>query len=202
VRVLGWRGTDEELMERMVRDRAAQAALLHDRFAGEVNGLVWRLLGADQEHDDIVHQIFCQLILNVHVVREAEKLPGWVRSVTVHTVYSELRKRGVRRLFAAAQSRKPEEFEDAAASLESRDLLARVYSVLDRMPAANRMAFSLRYIEGKQLSEVATLCGCSLATVKRRVARAEADLADLRRVFEEGRGALADAFAASREEES
>lgn len=185
VRVLGWRGTDEELLQRLQRDRAAAGALLHDRFAPEVNGLVWRLLGADQEHDDLVHQIFCRLIVNAHRVREAEKLAGWVRSVTVNTVYSELRKRGVRRLFVAAQSRKPEEFEDAAATLESRDLLARVYTVLDGMPAADRMAFSLRYIEGKQLSEVATLCGCSLATVKRRVARAEGELADLRRVFEQ-----------------
>jgi RNA polymerase sigma-70 factor, ECF subfamily len=190
VRVLSWRGTDEELLQRLQRDRAAAGALLHDRFAPEVNGLVWRLLGADQEHDDLVHQIFCRLIVHAHRVREADKLAGWVRSVTVNTVYSELRKRGVRRLFVAAQSRKPEEFEDAAASLESRDLLARVYTVLDRLPAADRLAFSLRYIEGKRLSEVATLCDCSLATVKRRVARAEVELADLRRVFEQRSAAM------------
>jgi RNA polymerase sigma-70 factor (ECF subfamily) len=183
--VLSWRGTDEELLQRLQRDRAATGALLHDRFGGEVNGLVWRLLGADQEHDDIVHLVFCRLISHAHRVREADKLAGWVRSVTVNTVYSELRKRGVRRLFVATQARRPEEFEDAATSLESRDLLARVYTVLDRLPAADRMAFSLRYVEGKQLSEVATLCGCSLATVKRRVGRAEAELAELRRVFEQ-----------------
>ncbi len=185
VKVIGFRGSDAELLERLHRDGDGAAGLLHDRFSGEVNGLVWRLLGPDQDHDDIVQVVFCRLLQHVHKVREADKLRSWVRSVTVNSVYSELRKRGVRRLFFANESRKPEQFVDAPATLESRDLLARIYTELNRMPANERMAFSLRYIEGKQLSEVAELCGCSLATVKRRVARAEQRVEHLRQAFEE-----------------
>ncbi len=185
VKLIGFRGTDAELLERLHRDGDGAAGLLHDRFASEVNGLVWRLLGPDQDHDDIVQVVFCRLLQHVGKVREAERLGSWVRSVTVNAVYSELRKRGVRRLFFAREIRKPEQFVDAPATMESRDLLARVYTELDRMPANERMAFSLRYIEGKQLADVAELCGCSLATVKRRVARAESRVEHLRQAFEE-----------------
>ena len=37
-----------------------------------------------------------------------------------------------------------------------------------------RIAWTLRRVEGLELSEVASLAGCSLATAKRRIAEAEA----------------------------
>jgi RNA polymerase sigma-70 factor (ECF subfamily) len=45
--------------------------------------------------------------------------------------------------------------------------------VLDRLPVNERLAWSLRHIEGEQLESVAVLCGCSLATAKRRIAAAQ-----------------------------
>jgi RNA polymerase sigma-70 factor (ECF subfamily) len=172
VKVLPFRGTDAELLIRLQADPEAAAAALHDRFAREVNALVWRLLGADQEHHDIVQDIFIKLLTSCKSVREADKLGGWVQRVTVNTVYSELRKRGVRRLFLAEQQVAPSRAFDQTAHVESRDLLARVYGELGRMGAAERVAFSLRYIEQKPLSEVAELCDCSLATIKRRLRKA------------------------------
>ncbi len=47
------------------------------------------------------------------------------------------------------------------------------YRVLDTLPDDERMAFSLRFISEMQLTEVAEACRVSLATVKRRLARAE-----------------------------
>jgi DNA-directed RNA polymerase specialized sigma24 family protein len=44
---------------------------------------------------------------------------------------------------------------------------------LHTLPDATRVAWQLRYVEGYQLSEVAELCHCSLATAKRRIADAE-----------------------------
>jgi RNA polymerase sigma-70 factor (ECF subfamily) len=41
--------------------------------------------------------------------------------------------------------------------------------VLDAVPADQRIAWTLRHIEGEQLEAVADLCGCSLATAKRRI---------------------------------
>ena len=180
VRLLGFRGSDDELLRWLQSGEPGAAAVLHARFAGEVNRMVWRLLGADQDHDDIVQHVFCKLLVSTDQVREAEKLGGWVRSVTVNAVYSELRKRSVRRLFLAAQAVQPEQFEDSVSNAESRQVLARVYTVLESMPIAERMAFSLRHIDGKPLAEVAELCGCSLATAKRRIGRAHERFGEMR----------------------
>jgi RNA polymerase sigma-70 factor (ECF subfamily) len=185
VKLMGFRGTDEELLERLHRDGNAAAGLLHDRFSAEVNGLVWRLLGPDNDHDDIVQTVFCRLLLHVGKVRESDRLSSWVRSITVNAVYSELRKRSVRRVFWKTESSKPEPYQDGGNDVESRDLLQRVYAELELMPAAERVAFCLRYVDGKQLAEVAELCDCSLATIKRRLQKAEAKLEPLRNSFEE-----------------
>ena len=48
------------------------------------------------------------------------------------------------------------------------------YRLLDTLPENERLAFSLRFIAEMELTEVAAACGCSLATIKRRLTRAEA----------------------------
>ena len=53
------------------------------------------------------------------------------------------------------------------------DAYRRTYLLLDRLPADERIAFALRYIEGMELAQVAVVCDVSLATIKRRLGRAE-----------------------------
>ena len=59
---------------------------------------------------------------------------------------------------------------DAVAELRS------VYAIVDELPTNERLALILRRVEGLPLEEVAALCDCSLATVKRRIAAAEKHL--------------------------
>jgi RNA polymerase sigma-70 factor (ECF subfamily) len=44
---------------------------------------------------------------------------------------------------------------------------------LQTMPADDRIAWTLRYIERHRLEAVAELSGCSLATAKRRIQRGQ-----------------------------
>lgn len=64
------------------------------------------------------------------------------------------------------------------ASPEIRAQLAQIYALLRTVPADERIAWTLRYIERHRLEVVAELVGCSLATAKRRIARAQAFLAE------------------------
>jgi urease subunit alpha len=51
--------------------------------------------------------------------------------------------------------------------------LAMMHRALDEMPVNQRLAWSLRHIEGERLETVALLCHCSLATAKRRIVAAQ-----------------------------
>jgi RNA polymerase sigma-70 factor, ECF subfamily len=186
------RSRDTELAHRLRTDASGVAGELHDRFAASVNRLVWRLLGADPDHNDIVQQVFFKVMRNGHRLRDPERLSAWVQSITVNTVYEELRRRDVRRLFVRDWG--PVEFHpDLVRDVEVRDLLARTKALIERLPAKERVVFVLHHIEGRPLAEVAELSGFSLATAKRRLQSANrrfqsslAKNADLKRLFSEG----------------
>jgi RNA polymerase sigma-70 factor (ECF subfamily) len=58
---------------------------------------------------------------------------------------------------------------DPVAALEVR----RVYALLEQLDEDDRAAFVLRRLDGMELTETADACGVSLATIKRRISRAE-----------------------------
>jgi RNA polymerase sigma-70 factor (ECF subfamily) len=65
------------------------------------------------------------------------------------------------------------DIEAPAAPPEDKEALRATYRILSRLPADERIAFALRFIDGMELTEVAAACRVSLATIKRRVARAK-----------------------------
>jgi RNA polymerase sigma-70 factor (ECF subfamily) len=92
--------------------------------------------------------------------------------LTVNKVRSELRKRRVRRWFHGGSTNdvpEPKHIDDH----DAREALRRTYAILDGLAANERLAFVLRHIEGVPLAEAADACSCSLATIKRYLARAE-----------------------------
>lgn len=175
---LRWRGSDEALCQRVRHDVDGGAVLLCDRFGDEINRLVWSLLGPDADHDDVVQDIYVNILAGVRRVREPDKLASWVRSVTIKTVRWELRKRSLRR---KRYFPKPEMdgYAMVSTDVEGRQQLRYLFGIVERLSVDQRLAFSLRFIHRQSLPEVARMCGCSLTTIKRRLGRAEKRIAKL-----------------------
>ena len=57
----------------------------------------------------------------------------------------------------------------ASSSPEEVETVKRVYAVIEKLPAKERIPFTLRYIGEMDLVEVADVCEVSLATIKRRL---------------------------------
>jgi RNA polymerase sigma-70 factor (ECF subfamily) len=64
------------------------------------------------------------------------------------------------------------------ASPHTRAQIAQIYALLRTLPTDERIAWTLRAVEGHDLETVARLTRCSLATVKRRISRAQRFLDD------------------------
>ena len=161
-----------ELLEWPKRHTVRDAGRLHEQFAQSVNRLVWQLLGVDTDHRDIVQQVFCKLLLHSATLRDPERLSGWVQTVTVNTVYEELRKREVRRMFLRERAPAPF-YADLSHDVEARDLLRHALRAVNRLSSKERVVFVLHFMEGWTLSEVAEHGGYSLATAKRRLSAAK-----------------------------
>jgi len=177
------RRSDEELLDLVLSGHPDAAADVYDRFAPLVNRVVWKLLGADPDHNDLVHDIFMKVwvMMAQGRVKQPDRLNSWVVGVAVNTVHKEIRRRTIRRRFLREHAvPAPHASSDHH---EARDLLNGVYDILERIPPEERLAFGLRYLEQRRLTEVAQLCRCSLATVKRRLSRAEKRFALLARPY-------------------
>jgi RNA polymerase sigma-70 factor (ECF subfamily) len=164
----------EEVRTLLARRDERAAAWLFDTYQAEVNRIVWTLLGADGDHDDIVHEAMCSIMKSAHRVTEPDKLKGWVRIVTVNTVRLTLRKRRWLKLFGALDDdAEGERFEAVVPDEAQRETARHTYRALSTLTPDERSALVLRHIEGFELTEVAEAMGCSLATIKRWLAKAE-----------------------------
>jgi RNA polymerase sigma-70 factor (ECF subfamily) len=145
---------------------------LFRRYAPYVAAIAHRLLGRDEDVDDTIQEVFVAAVRGVHAVRDPAAIRGWLARVTVRVARQRLRKRRARIFLGLDEPVVYDSVVDRSASAEQRTLLARVYKILDSMPANERIAWSLRHIEGEPLESVASMAGCSLATAKRRIAAA------------------------------
>ena len=84
-----------------------------------------------------------------------------------------LRWRRLRRTFGLDGGAGYDDLPDPTSSAEDRALVTRIYQLLDRLPAADRVAWILRQAQDRSPAEVARLSGCSRATAKRRIARVD-----------------------------
>lgn len=158
-----------------------------------VERLLTRMLGFSGELDDWTQEVFIRAFTRIAELREPESLRAWLSSIAVFVAREAIRRKRRRRwlVFLPAEDR-PEPLAGAA-SFEARAALRVFYELLDGFAADERIAFTLRYVEGMELTEVAEACRVSLATIKRRLKRASDDFyvrgrarAELVDWFEEG----------------
>lgn len=146
-------------------------------YARYVGAIALRILGRPDEVDDLVQDVFLDAHGSLHTLRDPEALKAWLATLTVRKAMRRLKRRRLRRFLGLDDlSDYGQLLVDPAASPEDRAQVGEVYRLLDGVPAEERAAWVLRHIEGHKLARVAELCGCSLATAKRRVASAHAML--------------------------
>jgi RNA polymerase sigma-70 factor (ECF subfamily) len=148
---------------------------IFDRHAHRVARVLARLLGRDGELADLVHDVFVMALRDLDRLTAPAALKGWLTTIAVHTARGHIRRRKRRRwLLFFSPEQIPEPLAPTADE-DTREATRATYAILDAMPANERIAFALRFIEGMELTEVAVACQTSLATIKRRLARAEAE---------------------------
>lgn len=149
---------------------------LYRRFAPYVAAIATRLLGRDEEVDDLVQDVFLQAFRNLAQLRDARAVRGWLATVAVRLSVRRLRKRRLREAWLPGRANY-EQLASTEASPEQRALLAKIYAVLDTLPARTRVIWLLRHVMGEPLHAIVELTACSQSTVQRKLRDAEARLA-------------------------
>ncbi len=171
--------------ETIADDKLVARALEGDRWADEaifrkhaqwIGSLAGRLLRSRSEAEDVVQDTFALALTELPKLREPAKLRGWLTQIAISQVRRRFRRAKLLRVLGLDRSAEDVGLADLAAhgaSPEIGALLAELDAVLLELDTERRLAWMLRFVEGEQLEDVATACGCSLATAKRRIASAE-----------------------------
>jgi RNA polymerase sigma-70 factor (ECF subfamily) len=156
--------------------REPDLADLYADYAQYVGAVASRLLGRTGEVEDVVQDVFVLAVRSLRRRDDPREVKGWLAKVTVQRCVRQLRIRRFWRFVDSTPATSYERLAEPGAGPAERHLVSEVYRALDELPAQERVAWTLRHVEGESLEQVAVLCGCSLATAKRRIASAHEKL--------------------------
>jgi RNA polymerase sigma-70 factor (ECF subfamily) len=173
VRALPFDGDDGALVAGLRAGAPAAVAALYDRHVALIHGVVFRVLGPDRDHDDVVQDVFVRALESLPRLRDPKALRGWMVGIAVMTIRIYLQRRRRQRWLRFLPSHElPEQAapsDDAAG-----EALEEVWAILRALPDDERIALVLCRVEGLGLEAAAVACRLSVATLRRRLARGEA----------------------------
>lgn len=183
--------TEAESLTDAVRDqpgKAAEEASLRSRlersdpsvlddivtaYRGRISRLVYRLLGWDDNAEDVVQDVFLAAIKSRKSFRGQSSLATWLTAIAVNRCRTYHRKRLLRlrtltRLFAQGSVRTSKPADDAPLRRETFD---QVQKAMRSLPAKLREVTVLRYLEEMAIDEIAQVLGISRNAVEVRLHR-------------------------------
>jgi RNA polymerase sigma-70 factor (ECF subfamily) len=173
--------SDASLVALAARGEIGAAEQLYRRHAPFALNLAARIAGSTHDIEDVVHDAFLRAFAELDTLRSPEAFRFWLGSIVVRGMRTRLRRGRFLRLFGLGRTNDPIDLESIAsdeAPPAARAELAQIYALLQTIEPDDRIAWTLRFVEGRELGEAADLAGCSLATIKRRIGRAQKFLED------------------------
>jgi RNA polymerase sigma-70 factor (ECF subfamily) len=165
-------GDDEELVLRLIAGETDAARDVWLRFSPMVRRVLRRSLSADSDVDDLIQDVFAVLFSKIGRLRDPKAFRGFVLSVTLLEVRRELRRRYFRRRFGPEREPLGDDGRVVHPDPEAREALVKLSGILGGINPRDRAAFTLRFVEGLELTQVSDAMGVSLSTTKRCLRRA------------------------------
>ncbi|MGH7222239.1 MAG: sigma-70 family RNA polymerase sigma factor, partial [Gemmataceae bacterium] len=166
--------SDAVLLTRWIeqRDQAAFAALMA-RHGPMVFGVCRRLLGDEQEAEEVFQAAFLVLSRQAANLREPEALAGFLHTVAVRLARKTQRAKR-RRQQMQTITETPEPIDPRPHPLDvlsGRELLALLDAEIARLPASYRLPLLLCLLQGRTVEEAARQLGWTVGSLRGRLAR-------------------------------
>lgn len=167
--------TDAQLIDRYLDgDKRAFGELVR-RYQNYVYNLAFRLSGNAADAEDLTQEVFLMLMRKVSQWRREAKFSTWLYRVTANLCLDRLR--GVRES-VSLDDYDPPASDDPAAEVEAADFYDQVQRALLEIPLDFSAAVVLRDIKDLSYDEVAAVLELAPGTVRSRISRGRALLAE------------------------
>ncbi len=142
---------------------------IYQRFAPYVATIAYRLSGTYGDTEDIIQEVFFQVSRKWRLFRTWFDVKPWLATVTVRICRRQLNRQ---RRWRWALPLALESISCRAVSPEASAEVKQAVGLLSQLTVDQRIAWVLFHAEGEDIDTIALQCGCSRATVKRRLQEA------------------------------
>jgi RNA polymerase sigma-70 factor (ECF subfamily) len=185
-------GTDAAVVARVRAGDSEAFRVLVERHARTMFRLACRMIGNEQDADDVVQETFLRAYRQIHRFESRANFGTWLYRIAVNCSLDLLRQRPRR-----VEEQPSEGAEIPAVDCEaspsperltfSAEVQAKVNGALNDLSHAERAAFLLRHFEGQSIEEIGRVLGLRTSATKHTVFRA---VQKMRRALEPIHGVL------------
>lgn len=174
--------TDAELVGAILEGESEAFEEIVRRYQSRVFSIAFRYLGRRHIVEDVAQEVFLKLFRSLSSFDVTRSLDAWISRIAVNSCYDELRREKTRKsILFTDLTREDEERLDGfyfkftkannLSVTESEELLEVFQKLLSLLGEKDRMAFTLREVEGLSYKEIADAMGATELAVRIRVSR-------------------------------
>jgi RNA polymerase sigma-70 factor (ECF subfamily) len=169
--------SDAALVGALLEGRQSAGRIFVDRHAGALQRAVAGVIGPDPDLPDLMQDVLLAVVRSLPRLHDPGSLRAWAHRIAVHKARSMLKSRARRRVVRFIPFDAVPEQAVLPVPAEDRQALRCTCEILEEISDEHRLVFSLRFIDGMELEEIARATDLSVSTVRRRLRRAEAAFA-------------------------
>lgn len=179
----------DELVEKAQENDRLAMEVLVNRVQRQVFATLHQLLPERADVSDLAQEALLRMCRSIGTLRNPKTFKYWLNRILTNLFYDELRKKPRQLPTVSLEQGKSFDPNEEANTLEVPDTRAvpdglalqseldkQIHAAIKELPEPFRTAIVLREIQGLNYDEIATLTGCTLGTVKSRIARARGRL--------------------------
>jgi RNA polymerase sigma-70 factor, ECF subfamily len=178
--------TDESAtIGRILKGDTEAFRLLVERYQGPIMRMVRNIGGTECGCEDLAQEVFLTAYANLRAYDASRsRFSTWLFTIARNKCLNAIKKK---RPAAWSELPEPQQRTGPVEDVAGRELFAHLNAALASLPVEQRTAFVLVTFEGLSYEEAARIEGTRIGTVKSRVNRAKARLAEVLAKFKEDR---------------
>ncbi|MEZ4966829.1 MAG: RNA polymerase sigma factor [Saprospiraceae bacterium] len=175
-------GPHDLLLERIAGGDENALSELYDVFHQRVYNTALGFLQHVEDAEEITQDVFVEIYRSAGRFQGNSSVSTWIYRIAVHRCLDRLRYKKRKRRFAFFSSLMgmnvpdPPDFEDPGVQMEKRENARILYKAIDTLPATQKTAFLLSFVEDLPRQEIADIMQVSLKALESLLQRAKANL--------------------------
>jgi len=162
---------DADLAAALLAGDPRAAATAWTRFSPLVVAVLRRYYAAEDRRD-LAQEVFLRFFARIGELRNPRAVRSFLINICMGVAHNELRRKKVRRWLQLTSSGELPDVTVAPADIEAREATRRLCDAIADLGARDRSLFITRYVEQREIPQVARAIGRPVSTTKRRLARA------------------------------